>query len=134
MTRRKPPPQDADWRPLSQEDEWRPGFMRVPWPSAAAWKRKTRKEQDAALAKWLGLRPKRRSDGKFDVALNILVKLNPGPGLLPAEIQKKVLAKLPPELRRRWRKLGPDDRLKPPISRRQIYRAYLAYLAARSSK
>ena len=54
--------------------------------------------------------------------------------LQPADIEKKVLPKVPPELRRRWEKLGPDGKSKPAVSRKVIYGAYQDYLKARSSK
>ena len=49
-------------------------------------------------------------------------------------VPQKVLPKVPPELRRRWEKLGSDGRPKPPVSRKVIYGAYQDYLKAHSSK
>jgi hypothetical protein len=80
------------------------------------------------------VKAKAKGRPKFDLVLNILVDIKPPPSLAPAEIAKKVLAKVPPELRRRWEKVGPDGQPKPPLSRRLIYRAYQNYLAAHSSK
>jgi hypothetical protein len=73
---------------------------------------------------------KGRPSIKLDLALKIMTDdLKPPPGLLPAEIEKKVLAKMPPDLRRRWQKRGPDGLLiKDAISRTVIYRAYQKYL------
>jgi hypothetical protein len=75
---------------------------------------------------------KRRFGVKFDLVLKILADIDRRGGLAsnlqPAEVQKKVLSKVPPEFRRRWEKLGPDGRPKPPVSRTQIYRAYQEYL------
>jgi hypothetical protein len=77
---------------------------------------------------------KKRPGDKFDLVLKILGDLKPVPGLLPAEIERKVLPKVPPELRQRWEKVGPDGRLKPPVSRKVINLAYQEYLKPRSSK
>ncbi len=71
---------------------------------------------------------------KFDLTLKILANIKPAVDLKPAEIEKMVLAKVPPEYRRRWEKPGPDGRLKRPISRTVINRAYQEFLKARSSK
>jgi hypothetical protein len=80
--------------------------------------------------------PKSKAKGrpgiKFGLVLEILADIKPAPGLQPSEIEKKVL----PKFQRRWAKLrpgdqaklGPDGRAKPPVSRRQIYRAYQQYL------
>jgi hypothetical protein len=77
---------------------------------------------------------KRRFGVKFDLVLKILADIDRRGGLAsnlqPAEIEKKVL----PEFRRRWKKLKRDDDTEPPVSRRQIYRAYQEYLEARSGK
>ena len=56
------------------------------------------------------------------------------PDLTPANVQKKVLPRVPPELRQEWEKRGPDGRTKPSVSRKVINEAYQNYLKARSSK
>ena len=52
--------------------------------------------------------------------------------LMPADIEKKVLPKVPPELRQRWEKHGPDGRLiKQSVSRKVINEAYQEFLRRR---
>jgi hypothetical protein len=74
----------------------------------------------------------KRPDNKFDLVLKILADIDRRGGLAsnlqPAEVAQKVLPKVPPELRLRWEKVGPDGRAKPAVSRRHIYRAYQKYL------
>ena len=83
-------------------------------------------------------RRRKRAGKKYNKVLEILADIDQGEGLpsdlTPAEIERKVLHKVPPDLRQRWGKVGPDGRLKPPISRKVINRAYQDYLKARSSK
>ena len=81
---------------------------------------------------------KGRRRTKFNLVLDLLADIVKREGLPcdlePAEIEREDALKVPPEFRRRWEKLGPDGRPKPPVSRTVIYRAYQDYLKARSSK
>jgi hypothetical protein len=157
--RRKPPPK-FEASAASSLDEWLRGgpLLRLPGargPFPSVWRkqkaqpaklkggRKAEAGKAAVHANADGVasverrgkvKAKAKGRPKFDLVLNILVDIKPPPGLAPAEIAKKVLAKVPPELRRRWEKVGPDGQPKPPLSRRLIYRAYQNYLAAHSSK
>jgi hypothetical protein len=81
-----------------------------------------------------GRQRRRRPSDKFDLVLRILADIKPAPGLSPAEIQKKVLSKIPPEFRQRWEKVGPDGVLKPAVSRKVINLAYQKHLKVRSGK
>jgi len=86
--------------------------------------------------------PKAKAKGRRGIKSNLVAEIladidrreRLAPDLEPAEIEKKVLPKVPPELRRRWEKLGSDGRPKPPVSRKVIYGAYQDYLKAHSSK
>jgi hypothetical protein len=82
---------------------------------------------------------RKRTAKKYDVVLAILADIDQSEGLpsdlTPAEIEKKVLFKMPPELRRRWEKRGPDGNLiTKAVSRKVINGAYQDYLKTRSSK
>ena len=86
--------------------------------------------------------PKAQAKGrrgiKYDLVVGILADIDRDEGLKsdlqPHEIEKKVVPKVPPDLRQRWEKPGPRGRPKPPVSRKVIYGAYQDYLKARSSK
>ena len=86
----------------------------------------------------------RKSPTKRDVLLEILAGFDKPeggglkPDLEPAQIERKVSFKFCT----RWAELRPDDqpklgrngKPKPPVSRREIYRAYHAYLETRPAK
>jgi hypothetical protein len=75
-------------------------------------------------------RPGIKSDLVAEILADIDRREGLAPDLQPAEIEKKVL----PKFRRRWTKRKPDDKTKPPVSRREIFRTYESYLKTRSSK
>ena len=82
---------------------------------------------------------RKRAGKKYGVVLAIIADIDQREGLssdlTPAEIEKKVLPKVPPDLRQRWEEHGPDGRLiKQSVSRKVINEAYREYLEARSSK
>jgi hypothetical protein len=74
--------------------------------------------------------PRRRQNPKFKLLLEIMAEIDPKPFQEPAQIAKKVL----PSFRDRWKKLVPDDKTEPPVSKRHICRAYQTYLATHPSK
>jgi hypothetical protein len=79
---------------------------------------------------------RKRAARKHDVVLEILANIDRDEGLssdlTPAEIENKVLLKLPRGLYRRWLVRRPDGRLpKKPISRKVINEAYQEFLRRR---
>jgi hypothetical protein len=75
---------------------------------------------------------------KATLILDILREIDRSGGLAsnlqPAEIEKKVLANVPSEWRRRLEKVGSDGKTRPLMSRTHITRAYEKYIKDRSSK
>jgi hypothetical protein len=126
---------------LEQAAELAEAFRRAVLEPTTQEKAQTReKVQAAQTARPKNPKPPRRKQAlkKYVVVLEILADIDQSEGLpsdfAPAEIQMKVLSKVPPELRRRWEKLGPNGRTKPAVSRTVIYRAYQEYLETRSDK
>jgi hypothetical protein len=127
---------------LEQTAELAEAFRRAALEPTTQEKAQTReKVQAAQTARPKNPKPPRRkrTAKKYDAVLEILADIDQSEGLpsdlTPAEIEKKVLFKMPSELRRRWEKRGPDDRLiKKAVSRKVINEAYQDYLKVRPSK
>jgi hypothetical protein len=79
---------------------------------------------------------RKRAAKKYDVVLEILADIDQSEGLAsdlqPADIEKKVLPRVPPALRQEWEERGPDGRLiKQSVSRKVINEAYREFLRRR---
>jgi hypothetical protein len=78
---------------------------------------------------------RKRAAKKYGVVLEILADIDQSEGLAsdlqPADIQQKVLPKVPRKFRRRWEKRGADGRLKQSVSRKVINEAYQEFLRRR---